>query len=161
MAKVKKIVKQESSKPTPVTSKTFYRVELTDRFLLGIKGKSKAERKLLEEAINTARDAWGQPHLHRGCGIRHLHKSFYGSGSHAVPPGRQPQRYSPIHQALALTWFLNEKTTSLTQRLFPGTPPTINHQTTSRDHLRFITRQIKSRCRDFVRTSHSSRQLRG
>jgi hypothetical protein len=77
MPKAKKTVKRVSLKLTPEISKPYCEVQLTERFLLGVREKTKAERLLMGEAINAARDAWGQPHLHRGCGIRRLHKDFY------------------------------------------------------------------------------------
>jgi hypothetical protein len=42
-----------------------------------LRAKSKAERNTVGKAIDSACDAWGNPHLHAGIGIRKLVENFY------------------------------------------------------------------------------------
>jgi len=42
-----------------------------------VRSKNAAERKIIGQAINAARDAWGNPHLHAGAGIRRLRRNFF------------------------------------------------------------------------------------
>ena len=77
MKKAKKSAKPVKAGLSPVISKPPLRIELGASFLAHLRSKSAEDRKLLGEAINAARDAWGHPHLHTGSGIRRLHENFF------------------------------------------------------------------------------------
>jgi hypothetical protein len=53
------------------------KIDLSSDFLKELRTRNQADRKILGQAINAAHDAWGQPHLHAGTGIRHLFDNFY------------------------------------------------------------------------------------
>jgi hypothetical protein len=42
-----------------------------------LRALDRQSRQALGQAINDARDAWGQPHLHAGAGIRKLKQSYF------------------------------------------------------------------------------------
>jgi hypothetical protein len=42
-----------------------------------LRKRTKAERKLIGEAMNAVRDGWGKPHLHSGIGIRRLTSTVF------------------------------------------------------------------------------------
>ena len=45
--------------------------------LAKLRARSKADRKIIGEAMNAVLAAWGQPHLHSGIGIRRLTKTVF------------------------------------------------------------------------------------
>ena len=62
---------------TKETSKRSLGIRIVDDLKREIKARTKAERKVIGEAINAVRDLWGHPHEHRGTGIRRLRKNVY------------------------------------------------------------------------------------
>ncbi|WP_367871557.1 hypothetical protein [Luteolibacter sp. Populi] len=60
-----------------MTSKPSYRVSLAEELLEQIRTKTKRERRAIGEAMNRVLEAWGQPHVHAGVGIRRLTKTIY------------------------------------------------------------------------------------
>jgi hypothetical protein len=59
------------------TLKQPLKIELGTIFQKSVRGKNVADRKIIGEAINAAREAWGHPHLHAGTGIRRLRGNFF------------------------------------------------------------------------------------
>ena len=59
------------------TSRQPLKINLGAIFQKSVRAKNIAERKLIGQAINAARDAWGNPHLHAGVGIRRLRGNFF------------------------------------------------------------------------------------
>ncbi len=53
------------------------RVKITDDFLNELRLRTKAERKVIGEAMNAVLTGWGKPHVHSGIGIRRLTKTIY------------------------------------------------------------------------------------
>jgi hypothetical protein len=77
MAKSKRTGKPESSTNSPATSKPSLRVRVADRLLEQLHRRTKAERKLIGEAMNGVLEVWGQPHRHSGAGIRRLSRTVF------------------------------------------------------------------------------------
>lgn len=50
---------------------------IEDELLEQLRKRTKAERKLIGEAMNMVIASWGQPHQHSGIGIRRLTKTIY------------------------------------------------------------------------------------
>jgi hypothetical protein len=53
------------------------RARVTDDLLDQIRQRSKADRKVIGEAMNAVLAAWGHPHLHSGISIRRLTKTIF------------------------------------------------------------------------------------
>jgi hypothetical protein len=53
------------------------RVRVAGGLLEQLRRLSKAERKVIGEAINAVLAAWGRPHLHSGAGIRRLSRTVF------------------------------------------------------------------------------------
>jgi mRNA-degrading endonuclease YafQ of YafQ-DinJ toxin-antitoxin module len=51
--------------------------KVTDDLITQLRLRSKAERKLIGEAMNAVVANWGHPHRHSGIGIRRLTKSIF------------------------------------------------------------------------------------
>lgn len=53
------------------------RVRVADGLLEQLRRRTKAERKLIGEAMNAVLSSWGRPHLHSGAGIRRLSRTVF------------------------------------------------------------------------------------
>ena len=53
------------------------RVRIADDLLEELRHRSKGERKVIGEAMNTVLAGWGKPHVHSGIGVRRLTKTIY------------------------------------------------------------------------------------
>jgi hypothetical protein len=53
------------------------RVRVTDDLLQRIRQRSKADRKIIGEAMNAVLAAFGRPHVHSGIGVRRLTKDIF------------------------------------------------------------------------------------
>ena len=53
------------------------RVTVADDLLEQLHARTKAERKIIGDAMNAVAAAWGRPHLYSGIGIRRLAKSIF------------------------------------------------------------------------------------
>src|SRR5260221_1420803 len=77
MPKQKKTLRQASSVSTTETSKPCLRIRFSDPLLKHLRTLDRESRQVLGQAINDARDAWGQPRLHAGTGIRKLSPFYF------------------------------------------------------------------------------------
>ena len=59
------------------TSKPSLRVRVAEELLEQLRLRTKAERKIVGEAMNAFVAAWGQPHLHSGAGIPRLSRTVF------------------------------------------------------------------------------------
>lgn len=66
-----------SSNPSQETSKTFWRIKLTQRCLGQIGKLPPEDRDAVNEALASVLGAWGFPHAHRGAGIRKLGSDLF------------------------------------------------------------------------------------
>ena len=53
------------------------RVRVADDLLEQLRARSKADRKIIGDAMNAVVAAWGRPHLHSGISIRRLTGTIY------------------------------------------------------------------------------------
>lgn len=53
------------------------RASVADDLLEQLRARSKADRKIIGDAMNDVVSAWGRPHLHSGISIRRLTKTIY------------------------------------------------------------------------------------
>lgn len=60
-----------------MTSKPSLEARVTTDLLEQLRQRSKADRKVIGEAMNAVLAAWGRPHLHSGISIRRLTKSIF------------------------------------------------------------------------------------
>src|SRR5271163_3802339 len=77
MQKPKRTLKPASSASTTETSKPCLRIRFSDPLLKHLRALDRESRQVLGEAINDARDSWGQPHLHASAGIRKLKQPYF------------------------------------------------------------------------------------
>lgn len=62
---------------SPATLRPSLQVRVADGLLEQLRRSTKAERKLIGEAMNSVLAAWGQPHQHSGVGIRRLSRTVF------------------------------------------------------------------------------------
>lgn len=62
---------------TPGTSKPSLQARVTADLLEQLRSRTKADRKIIGEAMNAVLAAWGRPHLHSGISIRRLTKDIF------------------------------------------------------------------------------------
>ncbi len=72
MAKRSKESRADAAKSSAVRSKKFYSVYLDDELRAELRSWPKAERKQVGALIRRVQEAFGDPHLHSGIGIRDL-----------------------------------------------------------------------------------------